>query len=297
MKLTFFGVRGSLPSPGEKTMKYGGNTTSLLIEFEDENFIIIDSGTGIKNLGNYLLKRYKNKEYNIFFTHTHWDHIMGFPFFSPIYIPNTKIKFWGPQAIKGLNLKELVTNQLDYKYFPINIADIKAEITYQPLKEENFTIFDCKVKTIFLNHPILTLGYQFTYLSKSITTIFDHEKYYNIFNYSKDTNLSQEDISKSIKKSNKRIEDFIKDTDILIIDSQYTKKEYTNKKGWGHGYYEEAIKIAMNNNIKHLILFHHDPNRTDRQLDYILNWSKKILKKNGCDMKISIAKENMSITI
>jgi len=186
MKIKFWGVRGSIPCPGPNTVKYGGNTSCLEIWFEDiERLIIIDAGSGIRELGNDIMTREMVKSgirTEILLTHTHWDHIMGFPFFTPIYIPGAKLKVFGPVTYENETLEETVGGQLTYRYFPVRQAELAAEIEYISLKEEKLDLGDgINLITKYLNHPVMCLGYRFEYKGKIFCTAYDTEPFQNVF--------------------------------------------------------------------------------------------------------------------
>ena len=186
MKIKFWGVRGSIPSPGPYTVKFGGNTPCLELRFDDpDRLIIIDAGTGIRDLGNDLMTRDFQKgpiTTEIFLSHTHWDHIMGFPFFTPIYIPTTRLKVFGPVTYEEEPLEKVVGGQLTYRYFPVNEAQLTSKIEYISLKETRLDLGDgITLTTKYLNHPILTLGYRFEHDNKVFCTAFDTEPFHNLF--------------------------------------------------------------------------------------------------------------------
>ncbi len=180
----FWGVRGSIPCPGPDTVKYGGNTTCLEIR-ADKRLIIIDLGTGAKPLADYLQANDSKQgplDIDIFITHTHWDHIMGFPMFAPVFVPGTKLRIRGPVSYNDDTLASIIGDQLSYRYWPIRQSELSAKIEYMELKEISVDLGDgLKVRTKYLNHPILSLGYRFEYKGKSIVTAFDHEPFRNLF--------------------------------------------------------------------------------------------------------------------
>jgi phosphoribosyl 1,2-cyclic phosphodiesterase len=306
IKVTFWGVRGSIPTPGPTTVKYGGNTACLELRFGTEDrLIIIDAGSGIRELAGEIVKKDLKKgpiKTKIFLTHTHWDHIMGFPFFTPNFIPGTELQVYGPVSFEDDPLEKVVGGQLQYRYFPVNIEQLAADIKYERLKEEPMDLGDgLKLTTKYLNHPITVLGYRFEYQGKVFCTAYDHEPYSNIFEMPKDHPSYDENAVRegaiAAQEENKKVEDFFAGADILVHDSQYTQKEYDkDKKGWGHSSFEWAIRSANRARVKHLVLFHHEPLRGDEELEKLYcNLVNQL--KGKTSMVVSLAQEGKTIEV
>jgi phosphoribosyl 1,2-cyclic phosphodiesterase len=278
IQVRFWGVRGSIPCPGPKTMKYGGNTACIELRFPEVNrHIIIDAGSGIRDLANFMLvndlpKRPISTE--IYLSHTHWDHIMGFPFFVPMYIPGTSIKVFGPVTYEDEPLEAVVGGQMKYRYFPVNMGELAGKIEYCRLKEEpNIDLGDgITLSTTIINHPITALGYRFTFRGAVFCTAYDTEPFRNLFvtdpnDPSYDELMAQEG-EEAAREQNQALENFFTGADLLVHDAQYTRQEYEKGKiGWGHSPIEDAIATARRAGVKRLALFHHDPERSDDQLD------------------------------
>lgn len=277
MKIKLWGVRGSIPCPGPHTMKYGGNSAcmELRVEGRDE-IIVIDAGSGIRQLGNALVANDLPNgplQIALYLSHTHWDHIMGFPYFTPIYIPGTKMAVHGPVTYEDDPLEDVVGGQMKYRYFPINVGELASDIEYRRLREEpNRDLGDGLVmSTKFLNHPITALGYRFEFQGKVFCTCYDHEPFRNLFitdpehpEYDEVMAYEGEEVA---QEQNKAVEEFFKGADLLVHDSQYTHEEYQTKIDWGHSTFEWAIAAANRVGVKKLALFHHDPDRSDQQID------------------------------
>ncbi len=306
MKIRFWGVRGSIACPGPETVIFGGNTTCLELRFgENERLIIIDSGTGIRPLGDYLLRNDISKgliDTEIFLTHTHWDHVIGFPFFSPIYIPGTKLKVYGPITFEEDTLEKIIGDLLRYRYFPVMHSELAADIDYIQLREGKMDLGDgITLKTKYLNHPLLCLGYRFEFNGKIFCTAFDTEPFRNLFPTDK-TSADYDPIADEIgeetaREENDKLLSFYRNADILIHDCQYTQEEYFSSKiGWGHSFFEHAIDFAIKAKVKKLVLFHHDPARTDKEL--------LAIEKHYCNsiddqatLEIVIARERMELEL
>ena len=290
LSVRFWGVRGSIPCPGRETVDFGGNTTCLEIR-ADERLLIVDLGTGIRALGGWLMgndfKKKGSVDADIFVTHTHWDHIMGFPLFVPVFVKGSTLRIWGPVSFEDASLEDVIKNQLSYRYWPVRAGELAAHIEYNQIKETTLDLGGgLKVTTKFLNHPVFCLGYRFDYQGKSITAGFDHEPFYNLFptdpsaaGYDEATAKEGELVA---AEENEKVSRFFQNTDILIHDAQYTETEYLSHRGWGHASYDHAIESAVKANAKKLVFFHHEPIRTDDQLkelekNYVSNAAAQII--------------------
>jgi len=302
MWIKFWGVRGSLPCPGASTVRYGGNTACIEMRIDGvDRIIIIDAGTGIRDLGNDLLnKNLANGalQADIFLTHTHWDHIMGFPFFAPIYHPRSNLRIFGPVTYEEETLKEVLSGQWTYRYFPVRSEELTSQLEYIDLKEGEYDLGQgLRLITKYLNHPLLCLGYRFEFDGKSICTAYDTEPFINIF--SSDPNQSNFDLQlfkegeRATFEENQRIERFVSDADLLIFDAQYTQEEYERQHvGWGHSAIEYGLDLASRNGVKRLALFHHDVQRSDQQLDEI---SQAIFSTDNALVDAFFAREGMIV--
>ena len=284
-------------------MKYGGNTACLELRFgEEDRLIVIDAGTGIRELAGHIMQNDLPKgpiKTELFLTHTHWDHIMGFPFFIPIFIPNTELKVFGPVTYEEDTLDKIVGGMLTYRYWPVRLTELAAKIEYFNLKEGSQDLGGgLWLTTKYLNHPILVLGYRFEYRGKVFCTAYDTEPFRNVFDVSPDDPSYDEEAVKegamAAQEENDKVVSFFQGADILIHDSQYTHKEYISSKlGWGHSSFEQAVNVAHKAGVKKLLLFHHDPDRSDAELEVI---EKKIQKAAGgkTSMEVLIAREGMT---
>ena len=301
LKVRIWGDRGSIPCPGPATVKFGGNTSCLEIR-ADEKLVIIDFGTGIKPLGDWLMANdFKNGpiDADIFITHTHWDHIMGFPMFTPIFIPASKLRIHGPVSYEDDTLESIIGAQLSYRYWPVRASELSAKIEYSQIKETTLDLGGgLRASTKYLNHPILCLGYRFEYKGKTIVTAYDNEPFRNLFPTDPADPGYDEDAAKEGElvagEENEKILRFFLGADILIHDAQYTGKEYLGHLGWGHSSYEHAINCAHKAKVKKLVLFHHDPNRSDDELERLeKEYQAKIRGKSS--LQVMMAREGLTL--
>jgi phosphoribosyl 1,2-cyclic phosphodiesterase len=301
LSVRFWGVRGSIPCPGAATVEFGGNTSCLEIR-ADEKLVVIDFGTGIKPFGDWLMANdFKKGPINadFFITHTHWDHMMGFPMFTPLFIPTSKLRIRGPVSYEDETLESIISAQLSYRYWPVRASELSAKIEYDQIKETSIDLGDgLWVTTKYLNHPILCLGYRFEYKGKTIVTAYDNEPFRNLFptdpddpSYDEEAAIEGELVA---KEENEKLLRFFLGADVLVHDAQYTEKEYGGHLGWGHTSYERAINSSHKARVKKLVLFHHDPNRNDEELRRLENeYRAKVCGKSS--LELMMAREGLTV--
>ena len=236
MKIKFWGVRGSIPVPGPQTVKYGGNTSCIEVQGANGEQIVLDAGTGIRLLGLDILKRgTPHPKIDLFISHTHWDHIQGFPFFAPCYVPSVELNVKGPiHFVDKESLQNVFDLQMQYEFFPISNQQLGAKIDYHSLKESNLDVGNINVRTQFMNHPILCLGYKLTENGKTFVYTGDHEPYHNVFSEEKKEDAEDDNLfgnlDGTVNAANERFVDFIRKADVLVVDCQYTPEEYRTSR-------------------------------------------------------------------
>lgn len=295
MRIRFWGVRGSIPAPGPKTMRYGGNTTCLEVETDDGQTIILDAGSGIHPLAQSLLKKLP-LSCSILLTHTHWDHIQGLPFFIPIFIPRNNIRIYGAfDPVLQRDIRDVLSRQMEYCYFPVREAELKADIQYSSLSEgQTLEIGSAKVRNIIMNHTVINFGYRIDCHGKSVFFTGDNEPLYNIYQPGDDY---YDEYERLISQKNAILTDFIRGVDILIADSAYTEQEYQAKKGWGHGTHDQCLALATEAGAKALYCTHHEPQRSDEELDKIQDIMSEQLLSSPAAPPCFIAYEGLEIVL
>lgn len=302
--LTIWGTRGSMPTPGPDTVLFGGNTSCLEIR-AGERLVIVDAGSGIRGLGDKLVREDLRRgpiDADIFITHTHWDHIMGFPMFTPIYVPGTKLRLHGPVTYEDDSLEKVIGSQLSYRYWPVRQDELAAKIEYDRITETSMDLGGGLLVTAkYLNHPVLCLGYRFEYEGRSFVTAYDTEPFRNVFPTDPADPSYDEEAARegelAAREENEKLLGFFKGADLLLHDSQYTAKEYhSGKMGFGHTSYEAAINSAHRAGVRSLLLFHHDPNRSDAELQELeLFYQGKVEGKTA--LSLEMAREGRTYTI
>lgn len=276
MQLTFYGVRGSIPTPGAEYIRYGGNTACVHVELQDGTDIILDAGTGIRLLGDKLVK--KSTPIHLLLTHNHWDHIQGFPFFTPIYQPDREINITPGQT--NLPEHDAIIKQMQGSVFPVPFSALQSKITISPKPEniDSWKLGSATISRLPMNHPGKGSAYCIEEDGKKIAYITDNELYPP---YKKETDFLT-------------FVDFARDADIIIHDAQYMLTDMPAKSGWGHSVAEEAVKLAMACNAKSLALYSHDPSRTDDDIDKIIDHCKHYIEIAESPIKLIAAAEGMT---
>jgi len=268
VEVSFWGVHGTLPVPGPRTARYGGNTSCVSMEFVKDLFFIFDAGSGIKELSNHLLENNRNRlEAKIFISHPHWDHINALPFFVPLYMQGNEFEILGA-ANADLSMREMISAQMEGVYFPITLKEFASRVYFRDLREEVIEYGDVKIRTMLLSHPGYCLGYRVEYHGKVICYVTDNELF-----LANDPSHNPGYVEK--------LQDFVRGADMLITDTTYTDEEYVSKVGWGHSCISEVVDLAHNADVKNLYLFHHDPDQDDDAIDAKLDIAQGMLKDKG----------------
>jgi diguanylate cyclase (GGDEF)-like protein len=247
----FWGTRGSIAAPGDGTARYGGNTSCVEVRAGDGTVIVLDCGTGARELGLHLVRALPSPmRLHLFIGHTHWDHIQGFPFFVPAFLPGAELNVYAPLGFQQ-SLEEAMSGQMEYSYFPVKLRDLRSRIHFTELEEGFFRVGDVLVETQYLNHTAPTIAYRMTNGGASLAYVTDHEPFWR----PDDGNLNHPGDQRHIA--------FIRNADLVIHDAQYTEEEYGQRVGWGHSTLEYAVDVAVAAGAKRLALFHHDPAHDD----------------------------------
>jgi CheY-like chemotaxis protein/phosphoribosyl 1,2-cyclic phosphodiesterase len=296
MRIRFWGTRGSLAKPGPTTLRYGGNTSCVEVRTADGTLIILDCGTGAHGLGQALLASGERPlRGHLVITHTHWDHIQGFPFFAPLFVPGNEWDLYAPGG-PGQQLETTLARQMEYTYFPVRLDELGATLRCHDLLEGAFDLGNVRARAHYLNHPALALGYRLEAGGVAVVYATDHEPHacaqpgqVNPAGPSPDTvTLHWED---------RRHVDFLAGADLVIHDSQYTAEEYPQKIGWGHTPVEWAVDYAVAAGARRLALFHHDPLRDDDALDRVLETCRRRAAAAGSPLEVLAAAEGQTIEL
>ena len=289
MKVRFWGVRGSIASPGPKTVRYGGNTTCIEIRTDNNELIILDAGTGIFPLSQTLLAELPVTA-NVLITHSHWDHIQGLPFFIPNFIPGNTLRLHGGfDPVSGKGIEQVMSVQLQYSYFPVREAEMKARIEYVTLAPgETIQIGSATVTPYLLNHPVIDFGYRIESHGKSVFFTGDHEPPYNIYE-PQDEGFAEYQVF--VDEKAQAIQEAIRGVDVFIADSSYTDAEYPAKKGWGHGTFSTSMAMAHAAHAKVLFCTHHEPTRSDDALEVAFQAALQSNAAIAQHMDIRLARE------
>ncbi len=290
MRLRYWGTRGSFPAPGPDTVRYGGNTPCVSVRADDETLLIFDCGTGARALGLELAKSGPVRAH-LFLSHTHLDHLMGLPFFVPAFVKGSELTIHGPAGIDR-PLREAIAGIMEYAYFPIPLAEVPARIEIVELAEETVQIGSATVRTQHLNHTAPCLGYRLALDGASLVYVTDHEPFATPA-WRDDAARQELGAEGLLHMGDARHVDFLRDADLVIHDAQYTVREYESKHAWGHSPVDYAVEVALAAGAHELALFHHDPTRSDVELDEVLAASRALVVRARRDLAVYAATEGV----
>src|SRR5471032_1213842 len=294
MRVRFWGTRGSIATPGPGTNRFGGNTSCVELTTANGELLIFDCGTGAHPLAADLMARGKKAiDANILLGHTHWDHIQGFPFFSPAFVKGNSVAIHGPEGSRG-SLHEVLAGQMEFTYFPIELNQLPAAITYHDLTEGIHTIGSTRVATQFLNHPAMTLGYRVEAGGVAVVYLVDHEPFSDDL-WRADAESGH--IDSILHEGDRRHAKFMAGADLVIHDAQYTPEEYGPKKTWGHSTYDYVVKIAAAAGVRRVALTHHDPSHNDDFVDDIERKARALALQCGSDIDVFCAYEGCELLL
>lgn len=273
MRVKFWGVRGSTPTPQAENLRYGGNTSCVEVRLGDRIYIF-DCGTGFRVLGQQLRSEFGDRPFgaHVFVSHFHWDHIQGMPFFRPLY-DNAESQFAFHSSSRTRSLKQVMTEQMTSPYFPVNLSEMRGKRDFYEIEAGQIRIEDgVQLRTAWLNHPQGCMGFRL-------------ETKDGVLVYATDNEPGDPDFDKAVRK-------LAEGADLLIYDAQYLPEEYeARRRGWGHSHWREAVKVVMESGAKELVLFHHDPDHTDTMIDKI------VLEAREHYPKVRAAAEGMEIVL
>jgi phosphoribosyl 1,2-cyclic phosphodiesterase len=279
MYIRCWGSRGSLPVSGPEFNKYGGDTTCMEIRSKKGDLIIIDAGSGIRGLGRSLAGK-KVKNCNMLFTHAHLDHIMGFPFFNPVFMKGTTITIHGC-SFNLPSYREILKGLMEAPYFPVDLDTVPARLTFKNPCAQPFTIGAISIQPIFLSHPNGGLGFRFEEDGSSFVFLTDNE-----LDFPHPGGLSFDDYAS-----------FARGADLLIHDAEFSPEDYKHNRSWGHSLFTDAVRLGMKAKAKRLGLFHLNKERTDAQVDAIVKQSKALIKKHNSSMQCCAVGASFEITV
>jgi phosphoribosyl 1,2-cyclic phosphodiesterase len=289
LRVRFWGTRGSIPTPGAQTVRYGGNTPCTEVRTDDGWLIILDAGTGIRELGRTLIERANGASIqgDIFLTHAHWDHIQGIPFFAPIFGRGNHFTIWGSETLEK-SVDQIVRDQMSPVVFPVTFQELDATIDFRTLSAGtrcDGTGYEVTAFTV--QHPGGALGYRFIEPGGRGGALV----------YVSDNELGAHERYGSPADWRRQLVEFVRGAALLIHDTTYTTEEYDHHRGWGHSTFRDAVELALEAGVAKLVLFHHEPRRTDDQLDGCLAECRALVKARGGALQVVAAAEGLTLTL
>jgi phosphoribosyl 1,2-cyclic phosphodiesterase len=279
MKVKFWGARGSIPVSGRRYLKYGGSTACVEIRSRKNDLIIIDAGTGIRSLGKELLKDPRDN-FTLVFTHSHWDHVLGFPFFAPIYSNKTRIRIMGC-SFSSDPVREIVAKTMQPPGFPVKFEEIEAKFEFAAVCSVGWEIGPVGITPIELSHPNQGLGYKFREEGRTFVFLTDNE-----LAFRHPGGRTPEEYAA-----------FARGADLLVHDADFTEGEYVRRKTWGHSTWKQALDLALKAEVRSLGLFHHNQDRSDSEIDGITAECSRMARKAGSRLKCFAVREGQEVSL
>jgi phosphoribosyl 1,2-cyclic phosphodiesterase len=286
LTVRFWGTRGSIPSPGAQTVRYGGNTPCVEVRTQDGDLIILDAGTGIRELGRALIEGANGQPIrgDIFLTHAHWDHIQGLPFFAPIFRTGNQFTIWGSKAMET-SIGRVLRDQMSPVVFPVTFDQLAATVHVQELADGICLHNRCDVTAFPVRHPGGALAYRFSNgAGRALVYISDNE-------------LSPSAHYESTRSWRRDLTEFCRGAGLLVHDTMFTVEEYRQHVGWGHSTYDDAVELALEAEVERLALFHHKPERTDDEVDRRTDEARALVARRGGRLEILAAAEGLTLTV
>jgi len=285
--VTFWGTRGSIPTPGPHTARYGGNTSCVAVEGPGGQLVILDAGTGIRGLGLTLVERQNGAvKAEILLSHTHWDHIQGLPYFKPFFAPGNTVRIWGSKQ-GTTSLDEILHLQMDPAVFPVPLTAVSATLSVEEVRAGvEFTVGPFQARAMQLRHPGTTLAYRLKPMVGGQSTA-----------YVTDNELGPGGNYGTQGSWHRDLVQFLKGVDLLIHDAMYTPEELDTHRGWGHSSYEEAVELAAEAGARKLVLFHHEPEHDDGAMDALHAAARRTAQQRGTTTEVIVAQEGMRLSL
>lgn len=295
--IKFWGTRGSIAVPSPETLRYGGNTTCVELRADGE-IIVLDGGSGIRPLGVALDREFQARpiKLSLLITHAHWDHIQGFPFFKPAYDSKNEIRIFGFDGA-GATFREIMAEPMRAPFFPITMRELSAQMNINKLNEMKFSLGKLDIHAAFVNHPGVCVGYRIFTSAGSVGFVPDHEPYEFYLHAARGKQLSAEEVKEIATEKHAGLVQFLRGSDILILDTQYTDQEYKKHIGWGHGSVSSAVSLALEAEVQTLFLFHHDPSHDDEMVDTMVESARELAMRSGSHLEVAGAQQGTEILL
>jgi phosphoribosyl 1,2-cyclic phosphodiesterase len=263
----------------------------------DGEIIVLDAGSGIRSLGIALEEEFRSQpiKLSLLITHAHWDHIQGLPFFAPAYEKKNEIRVRGYDGI-DTSFSKIMAEPMKAPFFPIAMRELSAKIDIKKLTEMEFSVGKVQVRAKFVNHPGVCAGYRLLTSAGSIAFLPDHEPY-RFLHSAKSNHMTPEQAKETATEERTSLVEFLKGSDILILDAQYTDAEYETHVGWGHGSVSSAVSLALDAEVRRLLLFHHDPSHDDTRVDAMVDEARRLIRENGKELEVDGAREGEELVL